>query len=457
MKRILSLLLVVIFCLTGCGTSTTEEISKAVTTAADVTTNQEMSTEETETVSLEESANSLQAQNMNFTSLNDPNLLQYVEDSVYTNVVEGLDSEKYFVENVETVYISKKYLDELSYNSQENVYFGYTLSDITSQWGEEKYIFTVGDDGKTTIQAFKEYDDTYDKVIRNIAIGTGIILVCVTVSVVTGGTGAAPAVSMIFAASAKTGTIMALSSGTLGGAATAITCGIEGKSLDDTIKESALSASEEFMWGAIGGSITGGASEAIALKGATLNGLTMNEAAIIQKESKLSPAMIKQFSSLSEYDDFIRIADNLKLSVKEIEKLCLNNGFSIKMLKNFNSAEEVKVFTDANLIQKVINGEEALVCSKIDVTSVVDNMGRTNLERMYEGLAPLDKTGKAYELHHIGQRIDSPLAILTKGEHKNPTLHWNSATDNPSMQPGWNNQKKKFWKSFAEMIEKGEI
>ena len=299
-----------------------------------------MSTEETETVSLEESANSIQAQNMNFTSLNDPNLLQYVEDSVYTNVVEGLDSEKYFVENVETVYISKEYLDELSYNSQENVYFGYTLSDITSQWGEEKYIFTVGDDGKTTIEAFKEYDDTYDKVIRNIAIGTGVILVCVTVSVVTGGTGAAPAVSMIFAASAKTGTIMALYSGTLGGAATAITCGIEGKSLDDTIKESALSASEGFMWGAIGGTVTGGASEAIALKGATTSGLTMNQVAAIQKESK----------------------------------------YPLDVIKGFKTMEQYNICKDAGLVPCEVNGKVSLI-RQIDL-NITDEMGRTNLQRM---------------------------------------------------------------------------
>ena len=38
--------------------------------------------------------------------------------------------------------------------------------------------------------------------------GSGVILVCVTVSVVTGGAGA-PAVSMIFAASAKSGAIFA--------------------------------------------------------------------------------------------------------------------------------------------------------------------------------------------------------------------------------------------------------
>lgn len=52
--------------------------------------------------------------------------------------------------------------------------------------------------------------------LKNVAIGTGVILVCVTVSAVTAGAGA-PAISLIFAASAKTGTIMALSSAGFGG------------------------------------------------------------------------------------------------------------------------------------------------------------------------------------------------------------------------------------------------
>lgn len=420
MKRFLALCLVIVLCFTGC-TMDSKGASEIVTTVqetiaetSDVTETQESETEET---TFSNSTTATEAQNLNYTSLNDPELLQYVKDTVYTDVVEGLNSEKYFVENVDTVYVSKEYLDELAYNSQENVYFGYTLSDITSEWDDTKYIFTVDDNGQTTVQAFEEYDDTYDKAIRNVAIGTGVILVCVTVSVVTGGVGTAPAISVIFAASAKTGAAMALSSGVIGGAATAITCGIEGKSLDDTLKETTLSASEEFMWGAIGGAVTGGAGKAIALKGATLNGLTMNEAAQIQKESK----------------------------------------YPLDLIKSMHSMEEYEVYKNAGVKSITVNGESMLIRNDIDITSVVDDMGRTNLERMQEGLAALDKDGHAYELHHIGQKNDSPLAILTQGEHDNKALHWNTNTDNPSSQSGWNNQRKHFWEAIAKMIEDGEI
>ncbi len=34
------------------------------------------------------------------------------------------------------------------------------------------------------------------------------------------------------------------------------------------------------------------------------------------------------------------------------------------------------------------------------------------------GLAPIDKDRMSYELHHVGQKADSPLAILSKNEHR---------------------------------------
>lgn len=67
------------------------------------------------------------------------------------------------------------------------------------------------------------------------------------------------------------------------GVSAGVVKGIETGDLNESMKAAALAGSEGFKWGAISGTIAGGAGEAIALKGATLNGLTMNEAALIQK------------------------------------------------------------------------------------------------------------------------------------------------------------------------------
>ena len=292
MKKALAILLSCTMLLTGCSLQDTVDTSSDKTSViAEQTTVSDIATSvsaETQVSNEQETVTSTQTEatdaplsswdttseeyinTLTFTSLNDPNLMRYVEDTVYSDLVDQLDSDKYFVENVEAVYISKEYLDELAYNSQENIYFGYKLSELDEAFQGEKYIFTLGENGQTDVVPFKEYDDTYDKVIRNVAVGTGVILLCVTVSVVSGGVGA-PAVSMIFAASAKSATGFALSSGVISGVSTGVVEGIQTHDFDKSLKEAALKGSDGFMWGAITGAITGGVSEAkvvSALKGA---------------------------------------------------------------------------------------------------------------------------------------------------------------------------------------------
>lgn len=84
-----------------------------------------------------------------FRRMGDAALLPYLENSLYEQLVSDLDSSDYFVENVQAVYISQEYLDELAFNSQENVYFGYTLSELNAQFQGEKYIFTLGENNET--------------------------------------------------------------------------------------------------------------------------------------------------------------------------------------------------------------------------------------------------------------------------------------------------------------------
>lgn len=352
-----------------------------------------------------------------FSGLDDTSLLSYMEDKVYTELVAELNNEGYFIENVQAIYISKEYLDELSYNSQENIFFGYKLSELDECFAGTRYVFALDENGQTTVKEFEKYDDTYERVLKNVAIGAGVILLCVTVSAVTGGLGA-PAVSMIFAASAKTAATMALSSGVISGVSAGVVTGIKTGNFDEAVKSAALAGSESFKWGAVTGAITGGVGEAVALKGATLNGLTMNEAAAIQKESKYPLDVIKQFSSREQYE------------------ICKSAGLSPQM----------------------VNGNIALI-RKID-PNLVDDMGRTNLQRMQQGLAAIDSNGASFELHHIGQHADSTLAMLTKAEHmqggNNKIWHvFGEATEVHGPGNTWDIQRQEFWKHLASLVAKG--
>lgn len=404
MKRLIALILVCAL-LTGCTPQTNSDgIQEEATAPA--------------TSQPESSYSFTEEEPPEFSDLNDVNLLPYLEDSIYSELVTTLNSEDYFVENVNAIYISKEYLEEVAYNSQENIYFGYTLSELDSYFQGTRYVFTLGDDGQTVVTEFQKYDDTYDQILKNVAIGTGVILVCVTVSIVTYGAGA-PAVSMIFAASAKTGTIMALSSGVFSGVSAGVVKGIETGDLNESMKAAALAGSEGFKWGAISGTIAGGSGEAIALKGATLNGLTMNEAALIQRESKLP----------------------------------------LEFIKNFHSMDEYTVLKNAGLTLSKVNGRMALT-QNIDWDFIGDiEDGRTNAQRVIDGLAPLDQSGKPYELHHIGQMSDSPLAILTNLQHKSnySVLHANTGSTASNIDRNlFAKQRQDFWKALLEMSLKGD-
>ena len=404
MKKLIALLSCISMTLVGCSSN-----NMSITT-----TSIEESKESVEMPDEEKGDDTPYEYTLEFDSLDDENLMEYTKNKIYSDLVDDLNDTDYFIENVDTTYVSKEYIEELEYNSKANIFFGYTLDEIEKEYNDEQYVFTLGEDGETIVQPFESYDDTYQKVLKNVAIGTGVILVCVTVSTISGGVGA-PTVSAVFAMSAKTGTIVALSEGTVSACFTGIIKGIQTGDVEESLKAAALSGSEGFMMGAFTGTVVGGATEAIALKGATLNGLTMNEAADIQKTSK----------------------------------------YPLDVIKQFHSKEEYQVFKNAGLKWKQINGESVLINSNIDL-DIVDEFGRTNLERAKSGLSMLDSTGNSYELHHIGQEANGTLAVLTQEEHDNIALHGFKSISEINRNE-FAKQRKKLWKSIANMFENGEL
>ena len=180
-------------------------------------------------------------QDVKFTGMSDENLLPYIEDMVYSQLVSDLGSDEFFVEDVTAVYVSKEYLTELAYNSKENVFFGYSLSGLNEYFQGTRYVFTVDENGQTTVEPLQTVQDTtYEKMIKNVSVGTGVILVCVTVSAVTGGLGTAPAVSMIFAVAAKTAATCALSGTLISGVSAAAIKGYETGDLSEALKAGSI-------------------------------------------------------------------------------------------------------------------------------------------------------------------------------------------------------------------------
>lgn len=492
MKRIIAIILACSLLLSGCASSTpstqapSSEAPSSNQTEIEQTTNDtseastEAKTPEESTAASESSGESTVAPEADwdihapspsknipvaptYTGLNDPNLLSDFENAVYADLTAQLDPTQYRIDNVSSTYISKEYLEELAYNSQTNVFFGYSLADLDAQFQGTRYVFTLDDDGETTVVPFEAYDDTYEKVIKNVAIGTGVILVCVTVSVVSGGVGA-PAVSMIFAASAKSGAIFAASSGAFSAVISGTVTGMQTGDFNEALKAGALAGSESFKWGAITGSIFGGESELVMLKTAAKGGLTLNEAAMIIQETNLPANFVRQIHSMDEYYALLEIAENGGLAIQDMAAICMTTGYPLELVELFRTTEEgVIYFEQAGLVSETINGQAALIRT-IDLTYESELAGQTvtNLERMRQGYAAIDPvTGEAFQLHHIGQSVDSPLAILTQFEHtgggNNPILHDVNIANGAGVHSllsdaEWTLQREEFWISLAEFL-----
>lgn len=403
MKRFIAALLSVIMVLTGCSQPQSAVISEEST-----------SDEPAEGIVLED----FEPQ---YNSLDDEQLLAHIEDLVYRDTVEAINSDEYFVENVSAVYVSKEYLEEVAFNSESNIYFGYTLAELDEIFQGTRYVFTLNEDGTTTVQELQEIEDaSAETILKNVAIGTGVILICVTVSVVSAGAGA-PAVSMIFAASATTAQTFAVSSAAFGGISAGIVRGIQTGDSHEAMDAAALGASEGFKWGAIGGAIIGGGSEAFLLKTATKSGLTMNEAALIQVDSNLPIDVISQMHSLDEY----------------------------------------LVYKNAQLSPMMVNGRTALI-QNIDlnyISQLPDGSEVTNLVRMQRGYAPIEPaTGKAYQLHHIGQRADGTLAVLTERQHQGNAAILNIfGKESEIIRPEFAATRKAFWEYLGNYYAAGSV
>lgn len=163
--------------------------------------------------------------------------------------------------------------------------------------------------------------------------------------------------------------------------------------------------------------------------------------------------------SVAELDRPIVLTQETRLELPEMspetrERLELL-GVPKEVLDAIGSEAEAKIYEEANLEPAEVNGKDALIRTDIDYDQK-DAMGTTNLDRMKSGRAPLDANGKPIELHHIGQKQDSPLAELTSAEHRgngNDNVLHNKQKESEINREDFDKERKDYWKARAEQIE----
>lgn len=95
-------------------------------------------------------------------------------------------------------------------------------------------------------------------------------------------------------------------------------------------------------------------------------------------------------------------------------------GLPKEVLKDIYNFDELKHYRELKPIKFGETSERqsrfVLVPKELDIKNPVDSDGRTNVDRLKDGLAPI-KDGKTLEAHHIGQKDVGNYAMLTKAEH----------------------------------------
>ena len=178
-------------------------------------------------------------------------------------------------------------------------------------------------------------------------------------------------------------------------------------------------------------------------------------------KTQISNRLHNAYKELSEYFNHNDVSnvelDNLESIVKLNERNRINkqSKYSSYVNQYISTTNELEVYKNENLEECEINNRTVLQDNSIDYT-LQDSKGRTNLERMNKGLAPLDEDGRPYNLHHIGQKVDSPLAELKDNIHKqnDSILHDKSiTTEVHGGDINWDRERANHWKQRAKKIK----
>lgn len=262
MKRIIVLILACLLVITGCAnvTDITNRTQKIVSTDEVKVDVEDAKTEEIpapldsaqdENKELENELisdnidNSNEEDSFSFTSIKDASYQEYLNEELQSELSQYFDSESYMVSEVKSVYISQEYIDEVAYNSKPNVYFGYTLEELDKQFQGTRYVFTLGENGQTTVVPYERYDDTWDKCLENVCDGTGALIQSVTIVACTPGVKKEKEIVIYILVGS------AVAAGTVAAVVEGVTTAIETGDAEEALKHAAMSGSEGYKMAAI--------------------------------------------------------------------------------------------------------------------------------------------------------------------------------------------------------------
>lgn len=135
-----------------------------------------------------------------------------------------------------------------------------------------------------------------------------------------------------------------------------------------------------------------------------------------------------------------------------------NNLFSDKIRKYIRSYEELRYYLDNGYKEVDWFGNSALVIN-IFLDYYSERQEETNRSRINDGRSPVvpDLEGfPAYDLHHIGQKEDSPLAIIPSNIHNSAEMYsvFHSGVSDANIHSAkFDLQRRKFWLMYVQQCD----
>lgn len=144
------------------------------------------------------------------------------------------------------------------------------------------------------------------------------------------------------------------------------------------------------------------------------------------------------------------LTDEQKKEIKE------NMRWSDTIVDSIRTMDEAQIYIDAGLQEGEVNGKPTLLQPKIDGKACNEPKWPdwSNKDLAEEGYPPRDETGTPYELHHIGQNPDSPLAELTFEQHHcNGNFKKLHTFDESSIDRQlFNKERKEYWNARSQTL-----
>ena len=169
-------------------------------------------------------------------------------------------------------------------------------------------------------------------------------------------------------------------------------------------------------------------------------------------------------------NDKLRCSDGTILNINKIETKLLENSikvynFEVENWHNYFAGES-KVLVHNNCAENALDLWRKFWTNRIEYKGIkvyqrndiinpklIDKQGRTNVQRMKGGIAPLGPDGESINLHHMIQTNESAIAEVSKTFHQQNSkiIHINPNTIPSGIdRTSFNKWKRSYWKNRAK-------